>query len=51
MFIYKFTAFISPGGSTPQSSSCMATNHPSQKLSKLDKPYMQDTVGNVGMSS
>ena len=36
---------------TPQCSSCMATNHPSWKLSKLDEPDMQDTPGKVGTSS
>ena len=35
----------------PQSSSCTATIYPSRKLSKLDKPDMQDTVGEVGTSS
>ena len=40
-----------PGGNTPQSSSYTATYHPSRKLSKLDKPDMQDTAGEVGMSS
>ena len=29
----------------------MATYHPSRKLSKLDEPDMQDTAGEVGMSS
>ena len=43
--------WTSPGGNTPQSSSYMATYHPSQKLSKLDKPDMQDTAGEAGMSS
>ena len=33
--------WTSPGGSTPQSSSCTATYHPSRKLPKLDKPDMQ----------
>ena len=37
--------WTSHGGSTPQSSSCMATYHPSGKLSKLDKPDMQNTAG------
>ena len=32
---------------TPQSSGCMATYYPSQKLSKLDEPDMQDTTGKV----
>ena len=40
-----------PGESTPQSSSCTATNHQSWKLSKLDKPDMQDTTGEVGTNS
>ena len=31
--------------------SCMATYHPSWKLSKLDKPDMRDATGEVGMSS
>ena len=35
--------WTSPGGNTPQSSSCTATYHPSRKLSKLDGPDMQDT--------
>ena len=34
-----------------QSSSYTATYHPSRKLSKLDKPDMQDTAGEVGTSS
>ena len=29
----------------------MATYNPSWKLSKLDEPDMQDTAGEVGMSS
>ena len=43
--------WTSPGGNTPQSSSCTATYLPSQKLSKLDEPDMQDTAGEAGMSS
>ena len=35
----------------PQSSSCKATDNPSQKLSKLDETDMQDTAGEVGTSS
>ena len=35
----------------PKSISCTATNHPSQKLSKLDEPDMQDTTGEVGTCS
>ena len=31
--------------------SCMATYHPSWKLSKLDEPDMWDTAGEVGISS
>ena len=41
----------SPGGNTPQDSSCTATDHLSRKLSKLDEPDMQDTAGEVGTSS
>ena len=40
-----------PGGSIPQSTSCTATYHSWRKLSKLDKPDMQDTAGEVGTSS
>ena len=40
-----------PGGNTSQSSSYTATYHPSLKLSKLDEPDMQHTVGEVGTSS
>ena len=36
---------------TTQSSSCTATYHPSQKLSKLDEPDKRDTVGEVGTNS
>ena len=42
---------LSPGGSTPQSSSCTATDHPSQNLSKLDEPDIEDTAGEVGTNS
>ena len=38
-------------GSTPQSSSCTATYHPSRKLSKLDEPDLKDTARKVGTSS
>ena len=41
----------SPGGSTQQSSSCTATYHSSRKLSKLGKPDMRDTAGEVGTNS
>ena len=41
----------SPGGSTPQSSSRMATHHPSRKLSKLDEPDMQDHFWRIYMRS
>ena len=37
--------------STPQSSSCIATNHQSRKLLKLDEPGMRDTAEKVGTSS
>ena len=43
--------WTSPGDSTPQSSSCTATNHLSWKLSKLDEPDMRDTAREVGSSS
>ena len=36
---------------TTQSSSCTATYHPSQKLSKLEEPDMQGTAGEVGTNS
>ena len=39
------------GGNTPQNSSCKATNHPSQKLSKLDKPDIWDTAEEVMTNS
>ena len=41
----------SPGDTTPENSSCTATDHPSRKLSKLDEPEMWDTAGEVGTSS
>ena len=37
--------WISPGGSTPQSSSCTPTHHSSRKVSKQDEP------GEVGKNS
>ena len=40
--------WTSLGGSIRQSSSCMATYHPSRKLSKLDEPDMRNTAGEVG---
>ena len=43
--------WASPGGSTPQNSSCTATYHPSRKLSKLNEPDMQDTAGEVRTNS
>ena len=43
--------WTSPGGNTLQSSSCMATHHPSWKLSLLDKPDMWDTAREVRMNS
>ena len=43
--------WTSPGGNTPQSSSCTATNHPSRTLSLLDEPGMQDTAGEAGTNS
>ena len=44
-------SWTSPGSSTPQSSSSKATYHPWRKLSKLDKPDIQDTAGEVGTHS
>ena len=41
----------SPGGNTPQSTNYTATCLPSRKLSKLDKPDMQDTAGEAETSS
>ena len=38
-------------GSTQQSSSSTATNHPPRELSKLDEPGMWDTAREVGTSS
>ena len=35
----------------PQSTNYTATYLPSRKLSKLDKPDMQDTAGEVGTST
>ena len=43
--------WTSPGDSTQQSSSCTATYHPSQKLSKLDEPDMWDSIGELRTSS
>ena len=43
--------WTSPGGNTPQNTSCTATDLPSWKLSKLDEPDMQDTAGEAGTSS
>ena len=42
---------ISPGGNTPQDTSCMATCLPSRKLSKLDEPDTQDTAGEASTNS
>ena len=39
--------WASLGGSTPQSSSCTATYHPSRELSKFDKPDIRDNAGEV----
>ena len=43
--------WTSSGDSTRQSSSYMATYHPSRKLSKLDEPDTRDTAGEVGTRS
>ena len=42
---------IDSGGDTTQNSSCTATYYPSQKVSKLDKPDIWDTAGEVMMNS
>ena len=42
---------ISPGGNTQQSTNYTDTCLPLRKLSKLDKPDMQDTAGEAGTSS
>ena len=38
-------------GNTPQSTNYTATYLPSRKLSKLDKPDIQNTAGEAGTSS
>ena len=43
--------WTSPGGNTPQGTNYTATYLPSQKLSKLDEPDMQDTAGEAVTSS
>ena len=43
--------WTNPGGNIPKSTKCMAIYFPSRKLSKLDKPDMQDTAGEAGTSS
>ena len=43
--------WTSPRSNTPQCSNCTATYLPSRKLSKLDKPEMQDTAGEAGTST
>ena len=43
--------WTSPGGKTPQNRSYMDTDHPSQKLSKVDKADMWDTAGEVRTNS
>ena len=43
--------WTSPGGNTSQSTNCTATYLPLRKLSKLDKPDMQDIAGEAGKSS
>ena len=43
--------WTSPGGNTPQGTNYTATCLPSRKLSKVDKPDMQDTAGEAGTSA
>ena len=44
-------SWTSPGGNTPQDTTCTATCLLSRKLFKLDEPDMQDTAGEAGTSS
>ena len=44
-------SWTSPGGNTPQDTNCTATCLLSRKLTKLDKPDMQDTAGEAGTNS
>ena len=46
--LHKNVASTSLGGNTPQGTNYTATCLPSRKLSKLDKPDMQDTAGEPG---
>ena len=50
-FMYCEQYWTSPGGNTPQGTNYTATCLPSWKLSKLDKPDMQNTAGEAGTSS
>ena len=43
--------WTSPSGNIQQGTNYTATYLPSQKLSKLGEPDMQDTAGEAGMSS
>ena len=47
--LQKFSTLT--GGNTPQGTNYTATCLPSRKLSKLDKPDMQDSAGEAWMSS
>ena len=42
---------LNPGGNTLQGTNYTVTCLPSQKLSKLDEPDMQDTAREAGTSS
>ena len=48
---YTRILWASPGGNIPQGTNYTATCLPSQKLSKLYEPDMQDTAGEAGTSS
>ena len=48
---YCEQSWTSPGGNTPQDTKCTATCLLSRKLSKLDKPDMQDIAGEAGTNS
>ena len=43
--------WTSPGGNTPQDTSCTATSLPSWKLYKLDEPDTRDTAGEARTNS
>ena len=48
---YCEQSWTSPGGNIPQDTNYTATCPLSRKLSKLDKPDMQNTAGEAGTNS